>query len=481
MTLNASGPLSMGGSTVGQSINLELGVSATAQGALNDTSFRTLAGVASGQISISNFYGKSSATYFMAYCSVDSSPLATDTSNNIYVGGSGSGSVPYLGKINASNQAFSYFYSYSLQDAGNNYALEYEPSTASVWQGGYKRLTYSFAASTGVPAYEVNIGNVAGSRKNIVIGIGADGSGNVFTGGNESFYFACCCLGVYPTAAKINSAGNVIYQYRDQYSLNYYTHYIYGFGNNSTRVGMGGMINFSGYKASLYVFNQNITLLYKACFVLESNTYNTVYGIVFNSSNQPVIWAGGSSTTYYLFAWNDSASTFPFTAKIAASGAVTGITGGNNMAVDSSGNYYVAARINGTWSGYGRLVLIKFNSSGVVQWRRKLYTSAISLSTVNRCITINSAGQLVVLVTRTGGSGGCLILQLPSDGSKTGTYTVNGISYTYDAETDLAISSGISITKSTFSSSDDTVLRGTSSGSSNTKSTITPTYSVTVI
>ena len=59
MALNNSGPLSMGGSTVGQSINLELGVSATALASINSTSFRTLAGVPSGQISISNFYGKS--------------------------------------------------------------------------------------------------------------------------------------------------------------------------------------------------------------------------------------------------------------------------------------------------------------------------------------------------------------------------------------------------------------------------------------
>ena len=61
MTLNASGPLSLGGSTVGQSINLELGQSATATASINATNFRTLAGVASGQISISNFYGKSNA------------------------------------------------------------------------------------------------------------------------------------------------------------------------------------------------------------------------------------------------------------------------------------------------------------------------------------------------------------------------------------------------------------------------------------
>ena len=63
MPLNNSGPISLGGSTSGQSINLELGQSATAQVSLNDTNVRTLAGVASGAIIMpTNFYGKGGAT-----------------------------------------------------------------------------------------------------------------------------------------------------------------------------------------------------------------------------------------------------------------------------------------------------------------------------------------------------------------------------------------------------------------------------------
>ena len=63
MTLNSSGPISLGGSTAGQSINLELSQSATATVSLNDTNVRTLAGVASGAIVVpTDFYGKSAAT-----------------------------------------------------------------------------------------------------------------------------------------------------------------------------------------------------------------------------------------------------------------------------------------------------------------------------------------------------------------------------------------------------------------------------------
>ena len=60
MALNASGPISLGGSTSGQSINLELGLSATAAISLNDAAVRTLLGVSSGVITLNNAYGKSS-------------------------------------------------------------------------------------------------------------------------------------------------------------------------------------------------------------------------------------------------------------------------------------------------------------------------------------------------------------------------------------------------------------------------------------
>jgi hypothetical protein len=60
MTLNASGPISLGGPTTGQSINIELGQSGTATVSLNDTNVRTLAAVPSGTIIMpTNFYGKS--------------------------------------------------------------------------------------------------------------------------------------------------------------------------------------------------------------------------------------------------------------------------------------------------------------------------------------------------------------------------------------------------------------------------------------
>lgn len=61
MTLASSGTMSIGGTTTDRSINLELGRSATATSSLGETDLRTLAGVASGAISMDDFYGASAS------------------------------------------------------------------------------------------------------------------------------------------------------------------------------------------------------------------------------------------------------------------------------------------------------------------------------------------------------------------------------------------------------------------------------------
>jgi hypothetical protein len=75
MALNLSGPISLGGTTAGQSIAVELGLSPTAAISLNQTNVRTLAGVPSGAIIMpTNFYGKSSSVSY-------SITISTNTAN----------------------------------------------------------------------------------------------------------------------------------------------------------------------------------------------------------------------------------------------------------------------------------------------------------------------------------------------------------------------------------------------------------------
>lgn len=65
MALNSSGPISIIGTTSGQSIQIELGGDGSTQMGLTDSTVRTLAGIASGAITIpGDFYGKSNQFAF---------------------------------------------------------------------------------------------------------------------------------------------------------------------------------------------------------------------------------------------------------------------------------------------------------------------------------------------------------------------------------------------------------------------------------
>ena len=68
MTMVSTGEISIGGNAtsggLNRSVNIELGRSATATSSLNESALRTLAGVPSGAISLSNFYGKSNTFNF---------------------------------------------------------------------------------------------------------------------------------------------------------------------------------------------------------------------------------------------------------------------------------------------------------------------------------------------------------------------------------------------------------------------------------
>ena len=78
MALNSSGQLSIGGTTSGESINLELGRSATATSGLGDTDLRSLAGVSSGPIVLpDDFWGTSSTpcdAHTLCYVQVSKAP-----------------------------------------------------------------------------------------------------------------------------------------------------------------------------------------------------------------------------------------------------------------------------------------------------------------------------------------------------------------------------------------------------------------------
>jgi hypothetical protein len=124
-------------------------------------------------------------------------------------------------------------------------------------------------------------------------------------------------------------------------------------------------------------------------------------------------------------------------------------TVGEGIAVDYVGNVYVCGW--GTFSGSGqRGIIAKYDSSGVIQWQRYFRTTSTSATVNFRSIKIDSYNNLIVSgVTSGSGTFDFLTVKLPSDGTKTGTYSLGGASYIY--ENSSLINTSISLTLSTSS------------------------------
>jgi len=99
MALANSGTMSIGGTAANRSINLELGLAQNANSSLGQTNFRTLAGVASGAISMDDFYGKSASACTAFDTSTDHSQAvkACGDFNKVVSYHDGSGSLPVSG------------------------------------------------------------------------------------------------------------------------------------------------------------------------------------------------------------------------------------------------------------------------------------------------------------------------------------------------------------------------------------------------
>jgi hypothetical protein len=105
--------------------------------------------------------------------------------------------------------------------------------------------------------------------------------------------------------------------------------------------------------------------------------------------------------------------------------------GWQQIAIDGSGNIYCAGYSYEVASAADyEASLAKYNSSGTLQWQRRLGSSGNNFA---KGLTVGNDGHLYVTATIPNNAGDILIAKLPTDGDGTGTYVVNGASITYAA------------------------------------------------
>ena len=209
---NSPSPISLGGSTTGQSVNLELGQSATATISFNDANVRTLTGTsASTSLSMpAGFWGKSSATPISSYIydSTGTNIIQTASSalcsgsNNLYLAGS---------------------------DTNGGYVVKLDSAGNIIWQKTY--LGTSFLNIGKYSTYYVNSNNAklaVDASENLYF-IAQNNSGPGATGQtilvkvsgsdgsvlwSKTYTFASGSGGnAYGTGVQLDSSGNVILVY----------------------------------------------------------------------------------------------------------------------------------------------------------------------------------------------------------------------------------------------------------------------------
>ena len=215
-------------------------------------------------------------------------------------------------------------------------------------------------------------------------------------------------------------------------------------------------------KQCLLKFNSSGTNSFKKQITLGSSPNPLVNIVVSSTSNLYAVgWysndvSGQYEGVIYKF---DTSGAITWSNKFTKSG--TNIFT-NYIALDSSENVYVVGNDS------GGIVVLKYNSSGTLQWQRKI-TGTNNPS--DGGVAINPDGDLVISGSINNNTSTHIFqAYLPSDGSKTGTYTLGAISITYAVYTGSSGSSGASIIDSAQTISTPSY---TSTTSSETDSTTT--------
>jgi outer membrane protein assembly factor BamB len=151
----------------------------------------------------------------------------------------------------------------------------------------------------------------------------------------------------------------------------------------------------------------------------------TEYRGVTTDSSENVFAVGSTNAGYPSIVKYDSSGSIQWQRQLTAPSTSFR---GCSAVCDSSGNLYVLVDGQGSTS----VLIVKYDTSGTVVWQRRLLSTGYQLYAGT--IKIDSSDNLYIGIRYyTGSSFRGLFAILPSDGSKTGSYTVNDISLTYSS------------------------------------------------
>jgi len=439
MTLNSSGAISLGGTTAGVSIENELGGSGTTQISLNDTNVRTLAGVASGQISMpTNFWGKSNATYFIALIQNTSGNNAVNCGHQVngstitLVTSDGNTGANYLYRISASGSLTSQT---KLTANGNTFIPNASIGAPNAFALDSSNNMYVDTSSSNLSG---NSGFATISSSNIVNYVATLTSGSyntVFQFGSVVYYNSSayipmfgyqgsCCCSTYNSIYSFSYSGTIsgIYLLTNEGTQGRMS--VDSSGNLFYLDQNGGVTKFTSTSTSAWGRYQISTSQGIASAI---NSNGTIYATIANNTPTIGMWNLTSTT-------NSVPPTNIVTYNLQANSDGTYNAGNSSVAFDSSNNcYFVIENLASSKNGF---TIFKFNSSGTLQWVRKFVCSlsGSNNNVYNLALTVTGS-YIDVSVTQLYSVYSTSFIRYPTDGSKTGTYTAGTLTIVVSAGT----------------------------------------------
>ena len=349
-----------------------------------------------------------------------------DSSNNIYIFGIPAGSnVTQMAKYNTEGvlQWQKYI---NISPGGYKYetAIDSSGNLLIAVPAGYQLKVYK-VDSNGAMVWQRSIDGWPSGCSGVtteIVAVCTDSAGNVYVGATLNFN----CLYGY-TVSKFNSSGTL------QFSRNITNNIRANAGETGIAVDSAGSIYFtagqavSQYRVALIKLDSGGNLSWQRYF---SNPSYSSYGtsIVIDSSNN----------IYVTGRYDASGQNNMFIAKYNSSGTVQWnqsldigyASSGTGIAIDSSANVYVCGE---TFSTAYAMIMAKYNSSGTIQWQRKI-TGSFNMFGYDVTVDAND-NPVFIGYSYPGGQPRMFFGKFPSDGSKTGTYTLSGQSYTYAVTT----------------------------------------------
>jgi len=369
----------------------------------------------------------SAPTYLASYNPSASSgwytqDAATDSSNNFYVVGYSSS---FITKYNSSgvlqwqktSASVNAFFAVCLDTAGNIYAAG---STAT-----QKAYIAKFDTSGNVTAQtELNISGGPSARCNSIY---VDASGNVYV--TVLAYVTCCSI-EYITV-KLNSSLTIVWQKRFSTSTDIPAVTADSSGNvyicdSSSGLAIG---KFDSSGTALWHYNVGNVNSFSARITLDSAGNPIVCGSFYDAGyNAFVVKLNAAGTLAWARLLSELTGPFQNSAQ--------------SVSRDASDNVYFTGAQSS--NGSPALLTAKYNSSGTLQWQRTMTNSTWNGNGYG--VASPGTGNVYVAGYRRSGSGaGVMLGSLPSDGSKTGSYTVGSETFTYAVASNTASTPSVTL------------------------------------